>query len=120
MFGKRLHNDGRITECEKEPVTILKKWYEESRFCMPQGSIMMQSSTAHQWPYPAYLFGKGTWAAIDILHFLPDVPITFMNEVFGDVYRLSDSVSMHQAEKQSVKSGTGMKKSNSSMMLALS
>lgn len=60
---------------------------------------MLQSSTAHQWPYPAYLFGKGTWAAVDILHFLPDVPITFMNEVQGDVYRLGSKSSMFQAEK---------------------
>lgn len=81
MLGKKLHNDGRITEVEKEPVTVLKRWYEESRFCMPQGSIMVQSSTSHQWPYPAYLFGKGAWAAVDILHFLPDIPITFMGEV---------------------------------------
>ena len=119
MFGKKLHNDGRVTDCEKEPVSILKKWYEESRFCMPQGSIMMQSSTNHQWPYPAYLFGRGTWAAIDILHFLPDIPITFMNEVKGDIYRLGGSVSMFQAEKQTVKSGTGMKKVGSQLLLAL-
>lgn len=53
MFGKKLHNDGRITESVQEPVTVLKRWYEESRFCMPEGSILVQSSTSHQWPYPA-------------------------------------------------------------------
>ena len=119
MFGKRLHNDGRLTECPRQPVTILKKWYEDSRFCMPQGSILMQSSTAHQWPYPAYLFGRGAWAAVDILHFLPDVPITFMGEVNGDAYRLGTQA-RYQAEKSTVKSGSNMKKTNSQLLLALS
>ena len=49
---------------------------------------MLQSSTAHSLPYPAYLYGKGTWAAIDILFFMPDVPITFMGELDGEVYRV--------------------------------
>jgi len=48
----------------------------------------MQSSSAHVWPYPAYLYGKGTWAAVDILYFMPDVPITFMGEIEGEVYRI--------------------------------
>ena len=61
---------------------------------MPEGSIMMQSSTSHQWPYPAYLFGKGAWAAVDILHFLPDIPITFMGEVQGEIKRLGSAISM--------------------------
>ena len=80
----------------------------------------MQSSTAHQWPYPAYLFGRGTWAAVDILHFLPDIPITFMGEVQGEIYHLGTSISMFQTEKKTVKSGTGMKKTNSQLLLALS
>lgn len=48
----------------------------------------MQSSTAHSLPYPAFLYGKGTWAAIDILFFMPDVPITFMGELNGDIYKV--------------------------------
>jgi len=119
MLGKKLHNDGRVTDCEPEPVTVLQHWYERSRFCMPQGSILVQSSTSNQWPYPAYLFGKGTWAAVDIHHFLPDVPITFMGEVQGDVYRLATPTAMFQAEKQNVKSGSNMKKTSSQLMLAL-
>lgn len=87
---------------------------------MPEGSIMMQSSTSHQWPYPAYLFGKGAWAAVDILHFLPDIPITFMGEVQGEIKRLGSAISMFQADKQPVKSGNNLKKSGSQLFLALS
>lgn len=49
---------------------------------------MLQSSTSHIWPYPAYIYKKGTWAATDILYFSPDIPITFMNELKGEVFRI--------------------------------
>ena len=77
-----------MQNCEKETVRILQEWWESNkRYLMPQGSIMLQSSSAHQWPYPAYLYGKGSWAAVDILYFMPDVPITFMGEIDGEVFR---------------------------------
>ena len=88
LLGKKLHRDGRITETERENVLALRKWYEDTRLCLPEGSILMQSSTAHSWPYPAYLYGKAAWAAVDILYFLPDIPMTFMGEVNGEVLRL--------------------------------
>jgi hypothetical protein len=88
LLGKKLHRDGRVTDCEKENVLALKKWYENGRLFLPEGSIIMQSSSAHNWPYPAYMYGKATWAAVDILYFMPDIPITFMGEIDGEIYRL--------------------------------
>lgn len=89
IFGKRLYKDGRVLQCEKDNVKVILDWYEKSkRQLMPEGSILLQSSTAHQYPYPAYLYGKGSWAAVDILYFMPDVPITFMGEIDGEVYRI--------------------------------
>jgi len=55
---------------------------------VPEGTIMIQSSTANSWPYPAYLFGRGTWAAVDVLYLMPDIPMTFNLEVNGEVYKL--------------------------------
>lgn len=66
----------------------MKKWYENGRLFLPEGSIIMQSSSAHSWPYPAYMYGKASWAAVDILYFMPDIPITFMGEIDGEIYRL--------------------------------
>lgn len=88
MFGKKLHKDGRIEKMQKEDSFAIKKWYDDSRRFLPEGTILMQSSTAHSLPYPAYLYGKGAWAAIDILYFMPDVPITFMGELQGDIYKV--------------------------------
>ena len=47
LFGKKLHKDGRVTSCERENVLALKKWYESNRLFLPEGSILLQSSTAH-------------------------------------------------------------------------
>jgi len=88
LFGKRLHKDGRLEECAKENVIAIKKWHTETRKFLPEGTILLQSSTSHQLPYPAHLYGRGTWAAIDILYFMPDVPITFMGEIDGEVYNI--------------------------------
>ena len=88
LMGKKLHRDGRITPCEKQSVLALRQWYDHNTKFMPEGSILMQSSSSHNWPYPAYLYGKKAWAAVDVLYFLPDIPITFMDEVKGDVFRI--------------------------------
>jgi len=117
LFGKRLHRDGRVNKQEQENVTALRKWYDESHYMVPEGTIMIQSSTAHSWPYPAYLYGKGTWAAVDILYFLPDVPITFMGEIDGDVYKLGSS-KVFQTEQAEARGG-GLKRTSSQIALAL-
>ena len=88
LFGKRLYKDGRIQKCTPENVVAIKKWYDETRRFLPDGTILLQSSTSHSLPYPAHLYGRGTWAAIDILYFMPDIPITFMGEIDGEVYNI--------------------------------
>jgi hypothetical protein len=61
----------------------------------------MQSSTSHILPLPAYLYGKGTWAAIDTLFFMPDLPITFMGELEGQVYKVGEVAYQFHHEQQS-------------------
>ena len=120
LFGKKLHKDGRIENCTKENVIAIKKWYTETRRFLPEGTIILQSSTSHSLPYPAHLYGRGTWAAIDILYFMPDVPITFMGEIDGEVYNLGQqSIFQHQQTDVSTEKQVGMKKSNSRILMAL-
>jgi hypothetical protein len=47
IFGKKLFKDGRVSNCEKDNVLALKKWYESNRMFLPEGSILIQSSSAH-------------------------------------------------------------------------
>ena len=88
IFWKKLYKDGRIENCKKENVVAIKEWYDDTRKFLPDGTIILQSSTAHSLPYPAYLYGKGTWASIDILYLMSDVPITFMEEINGEVFNI--------------------------------
>lgn len=82
-FGWKLYRDGKLVECRPESVRSIEKWHEGNKKFLPEGAIQLQSSSAHVWPYPAYIFKRGTWAVADILFFQSDVPITFMGEVDG-------------------------------------
>lgn len=54
---------------------------------MPTGAILIQSTSDHSWPYPAYLCQKSVWSFIDLFFFMPDIPMTFMGEIDGHIYR---------------------------------
>ena len=103
IMGKRLYNDGRVENQGKaEAVPTIKTWYENSRKFLPDGTILMQSSTSHTLPLPAYLYGQGTWAAIDTLFFMPDLPITFMGELEGKIYKIGEVATVFQQEQSSI------------------
>jgi len=124
LFGKSLSKDGTVNSTHKSSVVAIKKWYDETRRFLPDGTILLQSSTAHTLPYPAYLYGKGTWASIDILYFMPDIPITFMNEIEGEVYNISQTnIYQHEMSEiqrnQEVQMGGGLKRTDSKILLAL-
>ena len=87
IFGKRLHKNGQIEPIEKRDVSILKTWYEERKKQLPEGAIVIQSSSGNSLPYPALLYGRGAWPAADVLLLMPDIPMTFIGEQDGHVYR---------------------------------
>ena len=97
IFGKRLLRSGQVIGCKPETVATIKSWYESNRKFTPEGSYLIQSSTSHIWPYPGLLYGSGAWNAVDVLFFMPDIPMTFMGEIKGDVYRKSVT-SIYQAK----------------------
>lgn len=123
LFGKRLGRDGRVEECPKDNVVAIKKWHDETKRFLPEGTILMQSSTSHNLPYPAYLYGKGTWAAIDVLFFMPDQPITLGGELDGEIFRVGEQRSLFQHDQAELgatgENEGGMKRSNSMIMRAL-
>ena len=115
VLGKKLHKDGRVTASEDKDVSALKDWFESTHRFLPDGAILLQSSTAHSFPYPAYLYGRATWAAVDIIFLLSDIPITFMDEMNGQVYRVSTtSIFQHQPLPT-----TTLKRSNSRLLQSM-
>lgn len=121
LMGKRLHNDGRLEACEKQTVVGIKQWYEDSRRFLPDGTILMQSSTSHTLPLPAYLYGQATWAAVDTLFFMPDLPITFMGELEGEVYKVGEVATVFQQDQASTSAHNPgeLRRTNSQIMRAL-
>ena len=88
MLGKKIMYDGNIESFPPENVSKIRELYEEHYQNLPEGAILVQSSGGLIWPYPALLYGRGNSIAIDLLFTLPDVPITFMNEIDGEAYRV--------------------------------
>ncbi|MBR6133851.1 MAG: glycogen/starch synthase, partial [Bacilli bacterium] len=88
ILGKKINRDGRIEKTEPKDVSLLKKWYDENYRELPDGALLVQSSSGQIWPYPALLYGRGTWSAVDLLFTLPDIPMTFMEEIDGEAYRV--------------------------------
>ena len=88
VFGRRIHRNGYIELCKPSPVSIFKEWLTENYQLLPEGSLVIQSSCGQVWPYPALLYGRGNWSAVDLLFSLPDVPMTFMDEINGEAYRV--------------------------------
>ena len=88
MLGKKILYNGNIESVPPENVSIIKEWYKEHYQNLPEGAILVQSSGGLIWPYPALLYGRGNLVATDLLFTLPDVPMTFMNEIDGEAYRV--------------------------------
>jgi glycogen synthase len=87
LFGKKLHKNGTYDYIKEEDVSIMKKWYDDLKSSMPEGALIIQSSTGHCLPYPALLYGRGAWAAVDVLFFMPFIPMSFIGEQDGHAYR---------------------------------
>lgn len=48
IFGKTLYKDGRVVTREKDSVKAINQWYELNKSAyLPEGSILLQSSSAH-------------------------------------------------------------------------
>lgn len=107
VFGRRIHRNGYIENCKAEPVSIIKDWLEENNQFLPEGALTIQSSCGQVWPYPALLYGRGNWSAIDLLFSLPDIPMTFMDEIEGEAFRvkITNVYSSKELPKRSSKVG---------------
>ena len=121
MLGKKILHNGNMESVPPENVSIIKEWYKENYQNLPEGAILIQSSSGQSWPYPALLYGRGNWSAIDLLFTLPDIPMTFMNEIDGEAYRVQITNVYSSKEKSSDNSNNngGRLKSRSKSLMKL-
>ena len=88
VLGKKIQRDGRIDQVSPSDINLIQQWYNDNRKELPKGSILIQSSCGQVWPYPALLYGRGNWSAVDLLFSLKELPMTFMDEIDGEAYRV--------------------------------
>lgn len=87
-LGRRIHRNGYIELCQPAHVELISQLLEENYNNLPEGAHLIQSSCGQVWPYPALLYQRGNWCAVDLLFSLIDIPMTFMYEINGSAYRV--------------------------------
>ena len=86
LFGKQIQNDGSIRQTSLKDANFIQNCYKEIHQDLPEGSIMLQN--AYSIPFLSNINPKALFAIIDLLFFLPDIPITFMEDE-NDKFKIS-------------------------------
>ena len=105
-----------MVSMDRKNITTLRKYLEQTSKEYPRGSIIVQSTTYHSWPYPALIFKRGTWAAIDLFFTLTSVPMTFLGEQEGHVFREKTTHYFSYENKTPISKENKMPRIDSSIM----
>eukprot|EP00026_Physarum_polycephalum_P000161 Phypoly_transcript_00161.p1 GENE.Phypoly_transcript_00161~~Phypoly_transcript_00161.p1 ORF type:complete len:2059 (-),score=306.68 Phypoly_transcript_00161:106-6282(-) len=89
VFSKGLNKDGGLFDLGvRQTVRAFYDYYEMRSVTYPENSILIYPSSSHHTPYPLAFFGHGTWSAVDLLFFLPELPLTYIGEQNGWVHNV--------------------------------
>ena len=116
ILGKHIKRNGEIESVHPGDVNLIKNWYQKNYEGLPNGSLLIQSSSGQVWPYPALLYGRGNWSAVDLLFSLPDIPMTFMDEIDGEAYRVKITNVYESREASDNNEENGKKMKSKSLM----
>lgn len=84
--------------------------------------IVINSSSGNFYPYPGLMYGKGNWPSVDALFTLDLLPMTFMDEIDGEIFRAKicnvyELEAIKPQEEKPAKTSVLSKKSKSVMKL---
>eukprot|EP01133_Synstelium_polycarpum_P007805 gene7805-9157_t len=89
VFDKGISKDGVVFDLRaRQSVKALYDYYEMRMSTYPQNAIILFPSSTHHAPYPLAIYNAGAWAAVDMLYFLPEIPITYIGEQHGWYYNV--------------------------------
>lgn len=94
ISGKSLRRDGtvvRIPGNKRSTARTLSRLFKNDRIELPKNSIMVGSTCTHLSPYPSVLYGRRSWLAVDLLYFLPFIPMEIVGESKGRAYRMNSA-----------------------------
>ena len=86
LLGIQLKNDGSMDKIPEKNVNLLEKCYNEIYKELPEGSLIIQNTYPQS--FLSYINEKVLFPIVDLLFFLPDIPITYMEEE-KDIYKLT-------------------------------
>uniref|UniRef100_A0A7S3AC35 Uncharacterized protein n=1 Tax=Rhodosorus marinus TaxID=101924 RepID=A0A7S3AC35_9RHOD len=90
--GKSLRRDGTVAgiraDKRSSARTLSRLMKNESMF-LPKGALVINCTCTHLSPYPSVMLGRRAWVAVDIIHFLPGIPMLLYGEETGSTYRLN-------------------------------
>ena len=85
LLRNQINDDDLIYQKYNNNINFIENSYKEIYKDLPEGSIMLQSS--YSLPFLSNINQKSIYAIIDLLFFLPDIPITLMEEP-NDFYKI--------------------------------
>ena len=97
--------DSIVNHLKKNSINdIIKTYYDYINSNLPLNSFFISSSGGVIWPYPNLLYGPGCLPYITALFTLNNIPMTFMNEIFGEYKRYQfccyfDSIKTNEKEE---------------------
>ena len=86
LYGNQIQNDGSVIQKSPKNVKILENYFKEIYNGLPEGSILVQNS--FNISFLSNINETALPSIIELLFFLPDIPITFMNEE-NDIFKLT-------------------------------
>ncbi|KAK4531879.1 hypothetical protein CCYA_CCYA09G2736 [Cyanidiococcus yangmingshanensis] len=92
ISGKSLRRDGSVRalgENKCPTVDFIARLYRNDAHAIPPGALMVGGTCSDTSPYPSVLYGRRSWIAVDLLCFLPDIPLLLLGEEEGRAYRIN-------------------------------
>ena len=85
LCSSQIHNKSLD---DKISISLFKKWYQTHLDNSSiKNCIVVNSSSGHCYPYPAMMYGRANWTSVDLLFTMNLIPMTFMDEIDGELVR---------------------------------
>jgi len=104
ISGMSLRRDGSVAVLpphKRSTANTLARLYRADQADLPRDAILASCTCTHASPYPGALYRRRSWIAVDLLFFLPHVPVLLWGENSGRALRV-DMAPVVEVEEDSV------------------
>lgn len=104
ISGMSLRRDGSVAVLpphKRSTANTLARLYRADKADLPRDAILASCTCTHASPYPGALYRRRSWIAVDLLFFLPHMPVLLWGEDAGRALRV-DMAPVVEVEEDSV------------------